>query len=94
MPHDHAVFIARNKDELIGYGVIDKINGSVNQLAVSKAHRRRGAGSGLLNALVRETDAPQIFLINIDRRAKSACRFLESLGFINYVQQYEMTRRF
>lgn len=84
------VIIAEIDGKTIGYGIIDRVTGTIPQLAVHKDYRCKGIGHNILKILIQYTEAGNISFINVDNRCTSSVKFLENLGFDNFVNQYEM----
>ena len=82
-----------SEDKLIGYCVFEPGSGDITQLAVNKEHRRKGAGTLLLQHIIetRQTDA--IKIINIDINCESMTAFLKSVNIEPVGKQYEMIKR-
>jgi ribosomal protein S18 acetylase RimI-like enzyme len=61
---------------------------------VKRNYRRRGIGSSLLAYLIQTViyDKTKIKLLNVDHSDTVMRKFLDKLGFQQYVQQYEMER--
>lgn len=85
------VIIARADEKIVGYGIIDRVTGTIPQLAVHKDYRRKGIGHNILERLIQCTESQNISFINIDNKSTSNIEFLQSLRFENFVDQYEMT---
>lgn len=90
VPETFKAFGAFENGKLVGYGIVEPRTGDVPQLAVSKEYRRKGAGSALLRTLVQSSEAGKLAFICVDEKANSMRKFLESAGFENFVEQYEM----
>ena len=82
--------VAKDREKIIGYGIIEKKSGKIPQLAVKKDYRNQGVGRNILCELIKNTDSKLIKFINIDRKYKDMERFLETLGFTISSLQYEM----
>lgn len=81
-----AVFDAQ---EVVGYGLVDKVYGDVPQLGVLPAWRHTGVESLLLVQLARQCQSDRLTLLNVDER-DPLCLVLSGLGFENFINQYEM----
>lgn len=79
----------REGGELLGWGAAYK-DGAVAQIAVHKAHRRRGIGQALLRELRERTGADQLVFVNVDEEAAGLNRFLDRFGAEETLRQYEM----
>ncbi|MDF2885779.1 MAG: acetyltransferase, family [Lacrimispora sp.] len=80
----------RKNNCIVGYGVIDKTNGEIPQIAVDKTWRNKGIGSSILADLMNQTSSDQIKILNIDTRSEAMLQFISAVGFHNTVNQYEM----
>lgn len=76
-------------DEVVGYGIIDKITGDIPQLAVHRNYRRRGIAKSIINDLIINTDSNKISVLNVDKNSTMA-HFLHNLSFEHFIDQYEM----
>ena len=84
------IIVAQDDGKIVGYGIIDRLTGSIPQLAVHKDYRNKGIGHNILSRLKESTESKNIYLINIDDNCISSIEFIKKLGFENYVSQYEM----
>lgn len=75
---------------LIGYGALNRRNGSLMQLAVRREYRGMGAGSTLVFALSGACLSDNLYAINADMRDAALRHALLSWGFSEYAKQYEM----
>ncbi len=84
-----------SKEKCFGYIVFSANVGRIAQLAVDPAHRRRGIGKLLMQAMSDQMSpdhVPQV--INIDRSIESAMTFFANRGFTEKLSQFEMLHRF
>lgn len=88
-----ACILAERSGKLIGYGMINKANGDIAQLAVKPEYRRLGAATDIMQHLQEQTGSPEIKMINVDERDKALNRFLKQSGFRVFAKQYEMEKR-
>lgn len=84
--------VVKEEEEVVGYGLIDKITGDIPQLAVKKSHRGKGIGKSILTELLLQTEAPHGVFLNVEEGAETMVRFLEACGAENTVNQYEMVK--
>lgn len=77
-----------DKDQIIGYGIIDKNNGEIPQIAVHPQYRNQGIGRSILTDLINSTTSSLIKVINVEDCITQV--FLNQLHFKNTVNQYEM----
>lgn len=82
--------IVRVDGKIAGYGVIDKKTGDIPQLGVDKSLRRKGIARSIMTDLINNTEANNIFVLNVENQASTVKNFLSSLGFAHYTDQYEM----
>ncbi|PVB63444.1 GNAT family N-acetyltransferase [Labrenzia sp. 011] len=87
-PDIHLIGV-REGGELLGWGAAYK-DGAVAQIAVHKAHRRRGIGQALLRELCQRTGADQLLFVNVDEEAAGLNAFLDRFGAEDLLRQYEM----
>lgn len=87
---EFAYATVRIENRVIGYGVIEKKKGDIPQIAVCREHRRKGVGTSLIAALVKNTDSVKLRAINVDDACDGMKRFFQALGFQHIVSQYEM----
>lgn len=78
------------KEDLIAYGIVNRLSGRVAQWAVLPAYRRKGVGSYLMQQLRKESERP-LSIINVDETASGIICFLKANNFINTINQYEMS---
>lgn len=88
--HQNSIIEARVKGELAGYAIYESRSGRIAHLAVSPEHRRRKVGTALLHYISSDTKAPVLSVINIPREESITCSFLETKGFVNELNQFEM----
>jgi ribosomal protein S18 acetylase RimI-like enzyme len=74
----------------VGYGVVYPESGDIPQFAVEKTFRRKGVGSLIMKALLRESRRGRLGVVNVDGSSEATLSFLTNLGFKNFAGQYEM----
>jgi len=84
----YCVYVKFN-DEVVGYGIIDKITGNIPQIAVHKNYRRRGIAKSIITELIDNTDSNKISVLNVNKNSTLA-KFLHDLNFEHFIDQYEM----
>ncbi|HBB28938.1 MAG TPA: GNAT family N-acetyltransferase [Clostridiales bacterium] len=89
-PDRFSYSIVTIENKIVGYGVVDKVTGDIPQIAISKEHRNKGKGKSIISDLFNHTEANKLSLINVDCRDVNFKSFLMNVGFVNYVNQYEM----
>ncbi|MCF0149525.1 MAG: GNAT family N-acetyltransferase [Clostridium sp.] len=82
--------LVKNNNEIIGYAIIDKFTGSIPQIAVHSEYRNQGIGKNLIANLINNTASNTISIINVDSGYTPLIKMLLSIGFTNYIGQYEM----
>ena len=91
--NNRVVFCAYVDDACVGYGVAFKPWASLMQLAVAPAHRRKGIGTRILNALQSEVSATESLKVsNIDEGSRGTLAFYETNGFKMVLEQFEMVK--
>jgi N-acetylglutamate synthase-like GNAT family acetyltransferase len=76
-----AYVLAEASGNLIGYGIINKANGDIVQLAVKHEYRRLGVATEIMWRLHEQTSSLKIKMINIDESDESLNAFLKQSGF-------------
>ena len=84
--------IVKDKNNIIGYGIIEKNSGKIPQLAVDKNYRNKNIGKNIINRLTSCTDGDFIKFINIDRKCENIEKFLKSLNFEISSLQYKFLK--
>jgi len=88
--HSVNVLSVRTPDgDLAGIAVFSPARRQLLQFGIRRQNRSMGLGTKLFQRL--QSECPEIVVNNIDSRDSATCLFLERLGLINYVEQYEMT---
>ena len=82
--------IVRFDNKIVGYGIIEKKTGDIPQIAVDRNYRRKGIAKNILSDIISNTEASKVAVINVDDSSKVSKDFLSALGFLHYVDQYEM----
>lgn len=88
-----AYILAEVSGNLIGYGIINKVNGDIVQLAVKQEYRRLGVATEIMWSLQEQTSSPKVKMINVDERDETLNAFLKQSGFRVFVEQYEMEKK-
>lgn len=76
-------------NELVGYVIFSPDHQRIHQVAINRDFRRKKIASTLLGEVL-TTCGNNLSIINVDESSKSTQDFLKSLGFENYLDQYEM----
>lgn len=77
------------EDQLVGYGVINPLNGYIPQFGIHPDYRRQGLGRFLFS-LLQSTTHRQLALINIDASSQSIPPFVDAIGMKETLRQHEM----
>ena len=88
-----AYVLAEASGNLIGYGIINKLNGEIVQLAIRQEYRRLGVATEIMWNLQKQTSSPKVKMINIDERDGALNAFLKQSGFRIFAKQYEMEKK-
>jgi ribosomal protein S18 acetylase RimI-like enzyme len=88
-----ACILAEISGKLIGYGIINKANGDIVQLAVKPEYRRLGVATDIMRYLQEQTGSPKIKMINIEQQDEALNMFLKQSGFSVFLKQYEMEKK-
>lgn len=91
-PGDFIIIGAFEKNNLIGYGIIEPASGDIPQLAVTKPYRRKGIGSVILHALKELNKADIIKIVNIESDQDHIISFINKNGIPKIVSQFEMIK--
>ena len=75
--------------ELLGYGVIFPESADIPQFAIDPDHRRKGAGTALLDYL-QSLSGRTVRVVNVDGSSRNTIEFLRSIGFMLLGRQNEM----
>ena len=76
-------------DLLIGYLVYNPDSKRIQQFAISRKYRNRGAAKQLF-AFIAKNYGEEMSVINVDATAKETISFLNAIGLSYFVRQYEM----
>lgn len=79
--------------ELIGYCVFEPDSGDITQIAVDKAHRRKGIASLLLHEVSKLNKNTKTKLINADVNCSSIVNFLKAKNIAITGKQFEMIKK-
>jgi ribosomal protein S18 acetylase RimI-like enzyme len=90
---DFKILGAFDKNELVGYCILEPKTGDITQIAVNKQHRRNGLGSRLLMEILKYNQNNSMKIINTPIDCNSITGFLESQGISITGKQYEMIRK-
>lgn len=87
---NNAIIIAIHNNEIAGYIIYNKKSARVQQFAVRKNLRRKGIGSAMFSQVQTHFGGKLVSIINIDKSDKGTISFIEKIGFVSTVEQYEM----
>jgi len=79
-------------EKLIGYCVFEPSSGDITQIAVDKAHRRKGVGSLLLGEACQLNKSGKTKLLNADTTCSSIVEFLKTKNIGITGKQFEMIK--
>lgn len=82
----------RKEDNIIGYGVINRIQGDITQFIIQEEFRDRGLGNLLLLELINNTDSKSVGFFNVDEKNTSLNKFLTKKGFKIYSKDFEIIK--
>ncbi|MDD6796251.1 MAG: GNAT family N-acetyltransferase [Clostridiaceae bacterium] len=82
--------LAIDDEDIVGYGIINKANGNIPQLAVDKNYRKQQIGKSIVTQMINLSDSNTISIINVDKDCQSINNFLTDNLFENFIDQYEM----
>jgi ribosomal protein S18 acetylase RimI-like enzyme len=75
--------------KLAGYLIFQPLLGRITQFGVREEHRRNGIGRTLFAKAAR-LSRKTLSVINVNRKYTGEINFLESIGFVNTLDQFEM----
>ena len=75
--------------ELVAYASFMPDSGRIMQFAVHPKHRKQGLAKQLFTELGRKKN-PYLSILNIESTDHATLNFLQSIGFKEYIRQYEM----
>ena len=88
---ENEVILEENQGgETRGYIIFQPHLGRISQLAVKPAYRKKGIGTKLVNYAKYHSRTPLLTVMNIPNTATGMIAFLERIGFVNEIDQYEM----
>jgi ribosomal protein S18 acetylase RimI-like enzyme len=90
---DFKVFGAFTGDDIVGYVVFESGSGDITQLAVDKAHRRKGLASTLLAKALERNRYNSVKLINAEVSCESINAFLEYCDIPLRGKQFERIKK-
>jgi ribosomal protein S18 acetylase RimI-like enzyme len=91
-PENFEMLAVYEEDTIVGYGVIESLQGDIPQLAVHKNYRRQGLGTIIFNELLKLSKTPKIRVINTDITCESITQFLQQYSIAQQGKQYEMVK--
>lgn len=83
---------AKKENEIIGYGVIQKTNGDVPQIAVKNDFRQKGVASAILQEMVKYSMSGEFRFINSIHADEETNKFFEKLEIKKGGGQLEMIK--
>lgn len=76
------------KETLIGYAIVERLNGHIRQFAIHPDYRRKGLGKFLFSEMGKRYKT--LKLNNIDDSSKGTIAFLKKIGLSIPINQFEM----
>jgi len=89
---DFFITTIRKDGNIIGYGVINKLQGDIPQFVIQEEFRDRGLGNLLLSKLINNTDSEYIGAFNVDENDAYLNKFFTGAGFEIYSKSYELIK--
>jgi len=89
MKGENDSFGAYINNQLVGYIIYTPKSKRIQQIAVQKDFRKVGIASNLIAQLAKKHGST-FSIINVDKKAQHVTRFFKSMGFDNYLEQFEM----
>jgi ribosomal protein S18 acetylase RimI-like enzyme len=89
---DFTAIGAFDQQTLVGYCIFEPNSGDITQIAVDKAHRRRGIASALLNEAAKHNRFSTIKAINTEITCEPITAFLASKNISLLGKQFEMIK--
>ncbi len=90
MAEDINATIALLEGMPVGYGMVQKSNGLISQIAVDLIHRRKGIARAMLSHWAETHDLKNMAILNIPDTDKASTAFFHSFGWENHVNQFVM----
>ncbi len=87
---NNVIIVAIRNNETAGYIVYNKNSARIQQFAVRKNLRRKGIGSTLFSQVQTHFGGKLLSIININKSDKGTISFIEKIGLVSTVEQYEM----
>lgn len=88
--HNEWILEATLENEPIGYLIFQPNTGRITQLAIHPTHRNKGVGKALINECQRKSASHQVSIMNIPEGEVGTIEALESIGFQNELDQFEL----
>jgi len=79
-----------DKNNLAGYGIIEKHTGDIPQFAITQQYRRKGLATTLFKHLLEYNEADTLKFVNTDAAYEPFKKFVESISLPPGLGQYEM----
>jgi Acetyltransferases len=89
---DFTIIGAFAQQKLVGYCIFEPNSGDITQIAVDKAHRRKGIATALLNEAVKHNRYDSIKAINTEATCEPITAFLTSNNITLLGKQFEMIK--
>lgn len=79
-----------DSSDLIAYIMVNLSTGRISQLGVHPQWRRKGIGTALIQQIAKNCHS-NLSIINVPEDASAILYFLKTMGFINTINQFEMS---
>lgn len=89
--HQEQVLEAHIDDECVGFTLYNPYFLRIHQIAVAPVYRRQGIAAALVNEIWNLEEKKAWTALNVSENAEDLNGFFERLGFVNQLNQYEMT---
>ena len=88
---NETVVEARHEGNCVGYAIFQPSTGRISQIGVDASTRQMGIGSALIKYVYETSTQKALTILNVSDQARETLSFFERLGFVNELDQYEMT---
>lgn len=79
--------------QFCGYGIVEPKSGDITQIAVDKKYRRKGIGTSLFKAMMKNNSCGSLKIINTDSNCETISNFLDVHSIPLSGKQYEMIKK-
>jgi hypothetical protein len=85
---------AFENDSLVGFLVFTPANSKVKLFGVHKMYRRKYIATAMFMFLKDNIGDNEITILNIEETDTPTVQFIEKMGLVQYIQQYEMMYKY